>query len=340
MPVTIADIAARVGKSRQLVSAVLNGGLSGAKSSPATQAEIHRVAEAMGYRPNSAARAVSTGRFDTIGLLLSTTIWKSSLRLETLMGITAALAESELRLTVSGLPDETLVDGANLPTSLRRTHADGFLICYDTAIPPEMTRLLEALQVPVVWLNSLHAADCVVPDEEQAGRLVTEELLRRGHHRILYLDSFPRERSNHFASGAKADGYVAAMQAAGCQPWLANERPYGWEERQARIHDLLARPERPTAVIAADGDDDPASVLYAAQALGLRVPIDLSLATIAPSPPHLAGLTIATALRPVTEVGRAGVAMLQRRLAAPSQRQVPVRLPFAFDPGASLASQS
>lgn len=338
MPVTIADIAARVKKSPQVVSAVLNGGRSGSKASVATQELVRQAAAEMGYRPNAAARAVSLGRFESVGLLLSTVTWKSALRTETLMAITLALAERELRLTVCGLTDDTLNDDGALPTTLHRTHADGFLVCYDTAIPERMRTLLDELGVPVVWLNSLHAANCVVPDEEQAGRLVTEHLLALGHRRIAYLDTFPRDPGNHFASAAKAAGFLAAMKRAGVPPLWANHRPLSWEERPAAIHRLLSSPQRPTAIVTADGDDDPAAVMYAAQGLGLVVPRDLSLATIAPHVLYLVGLACTTAVRPVADVGREAVAMLSRQLASPRQRQPPLRLPFTLAVGATSAA--
>jgi len=338
MPVTIADIAARVKKSPQLVSAVLNGGRSGSKASVATQELVRKAATELGYRPNAAARAVSMGRFESVGLLLSTVTWKSNLRSETLTAITLALAERELRLTVCGLTDDILNDGGILPTTLHRTHADGFLVCYDTAIPDRMRSLLDDLGVPVVWLNSLHAANCVVPDEEQAGCLVTDHLLALGHRRIAYLDTFPRDPENHFASAAKAAGYRAAMKRAGVPPQWANQHPLRFEERPGFIHGLLGTSQRPTAIIAADGDDDPAGVMYAAQTLGLVVPRDLSLVTIAPHVPYLVGLACTTAVRPVADVGREAVAMLSRQLASPRQRQPPLRLPFTLAVGATSAA--
>lgn len=340
MPVTIADIAARVKKSPQLVSAVLNGGRSGSKASIATQELVRSAATELGYRPNAAARAVSMGRFESVGLLLSTVTWKSNLRSETLTAITLALAERELRLTVCGLTDETLNDGGALPTTLQRTHADGFLVCYDTAIPDRMRTLLDDLGVPVVWLNSLQAANCVVPDEEQAGRIATEHLLALGHRRIAYLDTFPRDPDNHFASTAKAAGYRTAMKHAGLPPQWANQQPLSFEERPGFIHALLSTSKRPTAIITADGDDDPAGVMYAAQALGLAVPHDLSLVTIAPQVAYQVGLACTTAVRPLAEVGREAVAMLCRHLESPRLRQEPLRLPFTLSFGATSASVS
>lgn len=65
---TIADIARRAGVSKVAVSYALNDrpGVS-----PTTRASIKAIAQEIGWRPNSAARALTHARADTVGLALS-----------------------------------------------------------------------------------------------------------------------------------------------------------------------------------------------------------------------------------------------------------------------------
>ena len=291
----------------------------------------------MDYRANAAAKAVSTGRFATVGLLLSTTDWKSHLPSELLGALTRTLAEHDLRLSVCSLPDATLTDRDRLPLFLRSLHADGFLIKYDTAIPTAMQELLAGLGAPLVWINSRQKADCVLPDEEQAGRLATGHLLDLGHRRIAFLDFFPRDPDNHYSSSARAAGYAAAMTAAGLRPRLVNQRIVPLHERLAVLDVLLRNPDRPTAIVASDGDEEALLVQLAARIAGLDMPRDLSLVAIHGRVLRQLALTITTALRPSPEVGQAAVAMLMQALAAPRKRQDPRLVPFTLDTGKTTA---
>ena len=63
MSVTTADIARMVGVSQPVVSKVLHGGRTNIRVSQATRERVLAVASQHGYRRNTAARAMRTGRF-------------------------------------------------------------------------------------------------------------------------------------------------------------------------------------------------------------------------------------------------------------------------------------
>src|SRR5690606_27846162 len=65
---TIRDVAARAGVSVSVVSRVLNG--TGPVAAP-KRAQVLDAIEALAYRPRAAARQLSQGRSDTVGLLLA-----------------------------------------------------------------------------------------------------------------------------------------------------------------------------------------------------------------------------------------------------------------------------
>ncbi|MBC8138128.1 MAG: LacI family DNA-binding transcriptional regulator, partial [Fibrella sp.] len=62
------DVAHLAGVSRATVSYVFNGRRDGATVPAATRERILAVAESIGYRPNRTARALKTGRTNTIAL--------------------------------------------------------------------------------------------------------------------------------------------------------------------------------------------------------------------------------------------------------------------------------
>ena len=69
MPVTLKDIAARVGKSVPTVSRALGGFED---ISPKTRAEVQRIARDMGYVPSVTERKLQQQKTETIALILPT----------------------------------------------------------------------------------------------------------------------------------------------------------------------------------------------------------------------------------------------------------------------------
>lgn len=70
MPVTLKDIAAHCGVSPSTVSEVLNG-RSRTWASPETRRRVLAAAEALGYRPNTSARALRSGKTHAIACLFT-----------------------------------------------------------------------------------------------------------------------------------------------------------------------------------------------------------------------------------------------------------------------------
>ena len=67
--VSMADVAAVAGVSAQTVSRVVN---DSPRVDPVTRAKVEAAMAQLGYRMHRAARALRTGRTDTIGLIVST----------------------------------------------------------------------------------------------------------------------------------------------------------------------------------------------------------------------------------------------------------------------------
>ncbi|MEU6312610.1 substrate-binding domain-containing protein [Streptomyces sp. NPDC047014] len=102
---TIKDIARRAGVSESAVSFALNGrpGVS-----QETRARIHRVAEDLGWQPNSAARALSGERSGAVGLVLARpahTLGVESFFLQLVSGIQEALSAARTALLFQVVED-------------------------------------------------------------------------------------------------------------------------------------------------------------------------------------------------------------------------------------------
>ena len=112
-------------------------------------------------------------------------------------------------------------------------------------------------------------------DNREAGRLVTDHLLQRGHRHIGHVAG-PKHISS--AQG-RLEGYRHALEACGVlfDESLVYHAPFTMDGGYQAARQLLSRPQRPTAIFAAT-DMQAVGVLKAAKEFGLGVPGDLALA--------------------------------------------------------------
>lgn len=340
MSVTITDIAAKVGMSKMTVSQALRGvGRVGG----ATRRRILRTAEELGYRPNLAAKAVSTGRFGCVTLLLGTQPNRSALPGPMLEGIHDALAERGMHLTVAMLPDEALTSEAVVPRVLQNWMADGLIIDYTDHIPRRMIELIRRNALPSIWVNSLFPEDCIRPGDLEAGARAAEVLVQAGHRRIAYFDfshGYDDEDDAHYSARDRLAGYQRVIASAGLKPIVV--RPQSEVPGAERV-DFAERwlagrspADRPTAAITY-GSSTLLPLVVAATRLGMRLPENLALVDFGSKKAiDVVGVRVATLVVPEYEVGRQSVEMLVRKIANPTE-QAPARvIQFGFDPGASI----
>ena len=325
MRTTIRDVAETSGFSFQTVSAVLGGQAHLFRAE--TRQRVLETATAMGYRPNSSARAIRKGRFDCLALLLSTEPDVSTVPTPLLMGIHDEVTAAGLHFTLARFPDEALTDEGAVPKIIQQLLADGLLIDYTHRVPPKMIELIHRYRIPSVWLNSKLPADCVYPDDFNAGRRATEQLLAAGHRRIGFVGCI---QSEHYSLTDRRAGYEAALRAAGVAP-----APCGLEamvpetERFAMALACLRRPDRPTAIFGYSALLA-LPMLQAAERLGLQVPRDLAVVTCDGKPFRYLGPTITTLVVPDYEVGRIAVQMARAKVANPGP-ELPARaVPFTL----------
>jgi LacI family transcriptional regulator len=306
-PVTLQDIAEKVGVSRDTVSRILNRNATYQRPALARRAQrIRDVAARMGYRANAAARATRSGRFQRIGLILP--FGQASYIPHGLIGgLNHVLAEKDHQLTLAEMPDPD-AGQKHLPSQLREMSVDG-LLCLGLSPEASIGRVVAEMRLPTIWLNEQCATNAVYPDEKGAGRRITEYLLRCGHRRILLLDiqrawrlifeqadlpddptapppfrvaSGLREPSGtgrrHYSGIDRVAGYQQAMHKAGLDPTIQRIQGDNLDHQVARLADLLRRSDRPTAVVLMDEQAVP-EIFAAASAAGIEIPGDLSLTT-------------------------------------------------------------
>jgi LacI family transcriptional regulator len=318
MSVTIRDIANKVGLSKPTVTRIL--GKDAHLFRPETRKLVLDAARDLGYRPNAAARAIGTGSFGCVALVLGYDSGRSDLPVPLLIGIQDELAARGLHLAVSRLPDDKLTSEGFVPKVLRESMADGMIINYTHDIPPRMLEIIRGHTAPVVWVNSDLPHDCVRPDDFAGAKSITEHVLSKGHRRVAYTKF---DSSKHYSVVARLDGYRAAMKAAKLKEIVVN-RQVDAAEQPELIRQMLSAKDRPTCIIARP-EDVPAFAIVAAS-MGLEVPTDLSIASITGHYFTLMGKPVTSAIVPSYGEGVEAVRMLIGKRDSKSQRPTKSRL--------------
>ena len=185
MRVTLRDIAERTSLSRVTVCQILGGG---GNVMPETRKRVIETARELGYTPNSAARAMRKGRFDTVGLLLRDEAYNIELPAQTIGGIASTLEKKGLKTILVKASNESLLKANSLPGISVKFMLDGAIVSCWGVIPDELRKLAETLEYPVCWVNSDIPHNAVRPDDHGAGRMAGENLIGLRHRMIAYVD--------------------------------------------------------------------------------------------------------------------------------------------------------
>jgi LacI family transcriptional regulator len=303
---TIARVAEEAGVGVGTVSRVLNGSPS---VSVATRRRVLEAIATLEYEPSPAARALSTGRTNAIGVVAP--FFTQPSVIERLHGVSRTLADEGYQLILHDVerPDQR----RDLFRSLAaRGRIDG-LLAISLAPTDHELRRMKIAGVPIVLLDRHHPEiPCITIDDVDGGRMAAAHLLALGHRRIAFLGD---EEANLFgfdSSAHRREGFEAALSAAGAAPapeWVLR-RPHGRDAARVAAGELLAGEQRPTAVFATS-DVQAIGVLEAAQAAGVPVPGELSV--IGFDNVEAAGYTgLTTVAQPLEEIGSLGADLLLR----------------------------
>ncbi len=320
---TLGEIARRSRVSRATAARILSSDVEYRRPVYARRAKrIRRLAAELGYRPNAAAKAISTGRFSNVGLLMGTFYERSNFTRELLRGIHDALAEEGTHLTLTFLSDEQLADDTCLPKFLREQMVDGLLINYTHGIPPHMREAIAGAALPVVWVNVKRLNDCVYPDDLDAGGRAVRYLVEHGHRRIAFADFVhgpENEFVSHYSALDRREGCAATMRQAGLAPRLLGGRRRLSGPEATRLATAALRDPAPPTACVCQSPRDAALLHLAASGAGIGVPEGLSLITFGGERLNESLLEWTRLVEPREAAGRAAAEMLLERIDHPEQ---------------------
>lgn len=331
MRVTLKQVADELGLSISTVSHVLNG--NGFAYNKATRKLIIDAADRLGYVPNASARAMRTGKFGTVALIMSNDPNRSMLFQGMATGICEQLEREGYHLILSILPDEQLTDPDFIPHIMRTWMVDGVLVAYFSNIPRRFEALLKEHKVPSIWLNRRARYDSVLSDDEQAIKAMIKHLQELGHRHIAFSEFTGMSRVKNTAMSIRFKAFEKESQRLGLTFTRWGETAYTpRKERPERCLAYLQAKDRPTAVIALS-PSNAIPVQDAALTLGMKIPEELSIVTFADNRTDDSGVEMASMMVPMEEIGTTAAAMLFEKIRSPEQPLVSRRIKLAYHPG-------
>lgn len=203
--VSMAAVAARAGVSGQTVSRVVN---DSPRVDPATRARVEQAMSALGYRPHRAARALRTGRSQTIGLVVTTLATVGNSRM--LQATAEAAAERGYALTL-------VTAGSSVAEAFERLaeqEVDGAIVLNEaSALVPAADRP-SGLRLVVVDALADAGFHAVHSDHAGGAAAATRHLLGLGHEVVHHLAG----PADSFAATERERGWRETLTAAGIRP--------------------------------------------------------------------------------------------------------------------------
>lgn len=315
---TIRDVAAQAGVSVSTVSHVLNGTRF---VEPGTEARVRTAISALNYRPNSIARSLRRHSTGTIGLLVpdnSNPFFAEVARLIEDIGFEQGY--SVILCNSDGLParEATYID------VLLSKQVDGLLTISTGSQPDFLDAVLNA-RVPVVVVDRAAdewPVDQVLVDNEAAGYVAGDYLVRLGHQRIACI-SGPRAAT---PSACRLVGFRRALNEAGID--LPDTAMVGgdfqYKGGAIAMRELIDQYSGLTAVFATN-DQMALGAINMLQRNGIRVPHEVSVIGVDNIPQSAAFYpALTTIAQPVEALARESLRLLVERIGG--SRAAPTRI--------------
>jgi DNA-binding LacI/PurR family transcriptional regulator len=264
------DVAEMVGVSKQTVSAVINNKPGITRE---TRDRVLAAIEELGYRPDSVARSLATGRTHTIAFIASDVS-------APFIGRLAVAAEDYAyscgySLVLYNTHDDMEREATYFTAAVQRG-VDGVLFISATDQNTGLENL-QATGTPTVALDRVpvpYSGPSVTLNNLKTGRLAAEHLLSLGHTRIAHIAGpqivlMSRDRLQGFQQVLEAQGAMSGLCVEVAETW---DYQAGYDAAQR----ILADGQNATAVFAA-GDALAIGAMRAIREMGLHVPQDISM---------------------------------------------------------------
>ena len=263
----MADVAKLAGVSHQTVSRVINGASS---IRPETKARVEQAIEELGYRPNTAARALVTRRSGIIGIVGSNTGLHGPSSIQ--RSVQEAARAAGYFTSLVPLSEVTRDELASALDHLERQSVEAIVMIAAQEGALAVAHAAKAGSPLIVVEGDLSGRGLSVGvDQIDGARQATQHLIDLGHRAIHHVSG----PLTYTEAKGRRTGYEEAMQAAGLTP-LPNLEGDWTSARGYELGRELARNGGATAVFVAN-DQMAIGVMHALFEAKLRVPDDISI---------------------------------------------------------------
>jgi len=248
---TMLEVAKRAGVSKATVSRVLSGnGYVGQE----TKDRVFKAIEESGYRPNLLARNLAAKRTQTLGLVVTNTLYHGVYFSELLFHA-ARMTEEKGRQLILADGKHSADEEREAIQYLLDMRCDAIIIYPRFLSVDEMDEIVEKQEQPIMVLNRRlrkNSSHCVWSDHKASCQDAVSQLIEMGHRDIAFITG-----SLDSPTGIeRLSGYREALAQHGIplRDELLVEGKWTPESGAAGVVTLLARKETFTALVASNDD--------------------------------------------------------------------------------------
>lgn len=248
---TIQEVANRAGVSKATVSRVLSG--NGYVGQEKRQRVLDAIAET-GYRPNLLARNLATKSSQTIGLVITNTLYSGSYFTE-LMAHSARILEQQGRQLILADGKHTAEQEQAAIQFLLDLRCDGIIIYPRFLSIDALDAIISRHKQPILVINRrlrVNQSYCIYSDQHAGSVTAVSHLLNQGHRDIAFITG-----SLDSPTGVeRLSGYRAALAAQGIDADPARIVSGRWTAQSGMeaVDTLLARGVSFSALVASNDE--------------------------------------------------------------------------------------
>lgn len=266
---TVKEVAAHCGVSQATVSRVLNGNYkNGFSVREELRQRITKVADALGYRPNLAAKNLVQRQTQMVAILGCDTVlgWPGNIYQTIINASVRALHVRgyDVCITIPNLEKNN--------TELPSWRVDGAIVMQECS--EQTVDAMEKAGLPYVVINGVagSSGSIVIPDDIDATRRALNHLLDLGHRRIAYAGPTSSHKE-HRSIIDRHDTYVSELKEHGLEPIAGHNTVF--RSAPAFLASTVLK-QQATAILAYD-HVEAIKLLHAAHTLDIQVPKQVSL---------------------------------------------------------------
>ncbi|UJW30649.1 LacI family DNA-binding transcriptional regulator [Saccharothrix sp. AJ9571] len=324
----LTDVASLAGVSHMTVSRVIN------ETGPVraeTREKVLAAIEELGYRPNSTARALATGRSRNLGVVaLDSTLFGPA---STLFGVELAAREAGYGIAIASVSDPRRDAIAQAVDSLRRQAVEGVVvIAPHVAAKPALRAAPAGIPLVAVADTDRASIPVVSVDQRDGARQVTEHLLGLGHRTVWHVAG----PADWLEARAREQGWRRTLKRHDAEPPPVLRGD--WSPRSGYEAGKRLLGERDLTAVFVANDQMALGLLRAFSEGGRSVPGEVHVAGF-DDVPEAAFFSppLTTVRQDFIEVGRRTFGLLQEQIegaAAPARSLVPAELVVRESTGA------